>query len=300
MAQRMLVKRRANHGAFASTMWCVRLEPGHVQRLARMLVVAHLAEAHEGLHLVDVAPHRLRHLLGLQHVGVERVVAQRRARAPAATAADRAARSGPGPAVQHHHLAQPQERRRHQRGGRLGMLRNGRVSLPRCAGEQVGLGSWLGVPLHLVGRHLVRQQRARLVAGSPPGRCRWTTRANMGGVPKIKTDGLHRGRRGAMRAAAAARAAGGRPARRRAAPCAWARAGASGRRRAAAHAPRQQQAVDRLHAQARHAQQQLARRAVDVDREALGCASAQASLGSTSSDSMPPADGGVISSAAKP
>jgi hypothetical protein len=68
----------------------------------------------------------------------------------------------------------------------------------------------------------------------------------------------------------------------------------------AAHAPRQQQAVDRLHAEARHAQQQFARRAVQVDGKFLGCASAQASLGSTSSRSMPPLRGEAISSAAKP
>ena len=58
----MAVKRRAKNGAVASTMWCSGSNQATCSGAPRVVGVGDRPEAHEGLHLVHVAPHRLRHL----------------------------------------------------------------------------------------------------------------------------------------------------------------------------------------------------------------------------------------------
>ena len=129
------------------------LEPRQLQR--RCPAVVHGVEAQERLHLVDVAPYRLPHLVGVQHVGVDRVVPQ-----PGLVhqPPQQAVQQGEalGVVVQHHDLAQAQERRRHD--GRSGLGQGLGPAGGRGIGEQVAVLRVRGLPLHGLRRHLLRQQ----------------------------------------------------------------------------------------------------------------------------------------------
>ena len=79
-------------------------------------------EAHERLHLVHVAAHRLGHPVGVDAIGIERIVAQRRfaAQAPEQAVEQHEAT---GVAVQDDALAERQERSRHRHRAAFASLR---------------------------------------------------------------------------------------------------------------------------------------------------------------------------------
>ena len=143
------------------------LEPGDVQRRAALVVaIGDRPEADEGLHLVHVAPHRLRHLVGAQPVGIERIGAQ--------TGLDLEAPEQPieqaeaiGVAVQDDALAERQERRRRaDRRHRSGAAADGgghRGDM-RIGVEEIELGVVGAVPADAIGRDLRGPQ---LAAGAP-------------------------------------------------------------------------------------------------------------------------------------
>ena len=129
-----------------------------MQRIERVVAVAHLPKANEGVHLVDVTAHRLRHLARLQHVGVERIVPQPRlVHEPPEQPIkeDEPLRVG----VQHHGVAQLEE------SGRNGdpAFRRFRALARGLVREQV-IVSGSRRPEHLLGRHAAREQRTRLAA----------------------------------------------------------------------------------------------------------------------------------------
>ena len=122
----------------------LRLEPGDVQRAgfgALAFDAGQRPEAHEGGHLVQVAPHRAGHLLGLHAVGVERVVAQVRLVLQPPQQAIQQAEAVPV-AVQQGALAQGAVEGRHADGGgrlRRGSVRALHIVIASQRREQVGI-----------------------------------------------------------------------------------------------------------------------------------------------------------------
>ena len=131
-------------------------------------------EAHERLHLVHVAAHRLGHPVGVDAIGIERIVAQR---GFAAQAPEQAVEQHEttGIAVQDHALAERQECGRHRH----------RAVLHRC-GRRTGACSDAGVV-----RRVGEQLAVRRIAGlpdDPVGRDAFADESPAGGAKRVEID----------------------------------------------------------------------------------------------------------------
>ena len=169
IAQRMPAKRRAKNGATRSTMWC----SGSNQATKASSLARHGAEAHEGVHLVQVAAHRLLQSRSARCMSASAASstagAARRARG--ARACGRAARSGAGRGgrARARRARGSRAARRHGRGA---ARRGGTVPLPaprtaRCASRVVQSSARGATPARSA-----RARRARQASKSHGGSTR--------------------------------------------------------------------------------------------------------------------------------